>query len=233
MTGASYDIVVPVYNEEAGLPEFFERIRALGLTGQLIFVDNASTDGSLALLEGFPGAKVIRHASNEGYGGSLIDGMAAGTGESIIVIDADCEYPPEAIPELLQALQQHDVVYTSRFLDPALAAAADMPWLKTKGNQWISGMFNALFRQRTTDLYTGCKAYKRKCIEGLQFEQKGFEHVLELAAKLVAGGYDIAEIPVEFRARQTGTSKMSHVSETFKYFRLLLRYSRRHRAGTL
>lgn len=233
MTSASYDIVVPVYNEEAGLPEFFARIQALELSGQLIFVDNASSDGSLALLEAYPGATVIKHAHNEGYGGSLIDGMAAGQGEYIVIIDADCEYPPEAIPDLLRALEEHEVVYTSRFLDPAMAAAARMPWLKMKGNQLISGMFNTLFRQRTTDLYTGCKAYRRECIDGMEFEQKGFEHVLELAAKLVGRGYDIAEIPVEFRARQTGTSKMSHVSETLKYFHLLLRYARRLRAGTL
>ena len=56
-------------------------------------------------------------------------------------------------------------------------------------------------------------------------QQKGFEHVLELAVKVVDQGYNVDEIAVEFEPRQTGTSKMRHVSETLKYFYLLMRYA--------
>ena len=74
-------------------------------------------------------------------------------------------------------------------------------------------------------LYTGCKGFKRKCIEDVSFRRKGFEHVLEFACVLSARGYKIFDIPVTFNPRSTGTSKMSHLSETLKflYFLVLLR----------
>ena len=111
------DVIVPVFNEEDGLPEFLERTTGLDLNLQLICIDNASTDKSLALLKEYQEIKVIEHATNEGYGASLRDGMQAATADKIIIIDADCEYPPEAIPALVNALDEFEVVYTSRFLD--------------------------------------------------------------------------------------------------------------------
>lgn len=229
----AFDLIVPVFNEEQALPEFLQRIEALDMPANLVFVDNASSDNTLALVKAVEGATVIEHAVNEGYGASLIDGMAAGKNDRIVIVDADCEYPPESIPQLLEALKDNDVVYTSRFLGRRNHVDAGMPWLKMKGNQVISSLFNVFFGQQTTDLYTGCKAYRRHCIEGLQFQQKGFEHVLELAAKFAARGYAITEVAVDFRPRQTGNSKMSHIAETAKYFYLLARYARLHRAGKL
>ncbi len=92
------DIVVPVFNEEDILEEFDSRISKLGLDLNLIFIDNASVDSSLSILESFKDVTIIRHQSNEGYGSSLIDGMQLGCSDNIIIIDADCEYRPEAVP---------------------------------------------------------------------------------------------------------------------------------------
>jgi glycosyltransferase involved in cell wall biosynthesis len=229
----AFDIVVPVFNEAEALPEFLQRVNALRLPANLVFVDNASTDGTLDIIRNVEGATVIEHATNEGYGASLVDGMLAGKNKKIIIIDVDCEYPPEAIPELLSQLDKEKVVYTSRFLGRQNHREAGMPWLKMAGNKFISGLFNRYFDQHTTDLYTGCKAYHRECVEGLDFKQKGFEHVLELAAKFAARKYRISEIAVDYRPRQTGQSKMSHITETIKYLYLLQRYARLYRAGKL
>lgn len=216
------DLIVPVFNEEESLPQFFERLQKLDVRLHVIFVDNASTDGSRDLLDSYPGAKVIKHARNEGYGASLLDGMRAGQSERIAIIDADCEYPPECLPILLKALDEHDVVYASRLLE---GGAAAMPWLKALGNRIISGSYNRLFRQNVTDLYTGCKAFRRCCIDGMPLRQPGFEHVLELAVHLAARGYAIREIPVTFAPRHGGKSKMRHGVETAKYVYWLLRYA--------
>lgn len=219
------DIVVPVFNEEGILEEFYSRISKLGLDIKLIFIDNASVDSSLSILESFKDVTIIRHQSNEGYGSSLIDGMRHGCSENIIIIDADCEYPPEAIPDILKTLQKHDLVYASRLLFRKSARESNMPRLKILGNAIISGLFNLLFRQHTTDLYTGCKGFKRKCLENVTFSRKGFEHVLEFACILSSRGYKIFDIPIPFSPRNSGTSKMSHLSETLKflYFLVLLR----------
>lgn len=230
MIKPAFDLIIPVFNEAENLPAFFSRWEKLGLKANVIFVDNGSTDGSLELLRQYSGARVIEHKSNEGYGASIIDGIRAGNHDRMVIIDADGEYPPECIPDLLDALEIHDIVYASRFL---AGGAAVMPWLKARGNQVISEAFNHLFQQQVTDLYTGCKALRRSCLDQVVLEQPGFEHVLELSAKLAARQFRIHEIPVVFTPRRAGKSKMRHGIETAKFFYWLLQYAHRMRAGRL
>jgi glycosyltransferase involved in cell wall biosynthesis len=213
------DIIVPVFNERDNLPVFLARLRALKQFSEwrLTIIDNASSDGSVDYLREQPDVHLIEHDHNEGYGASLREGMAMTSAEQIVIIDADCEYPPEAIPHLLQALQDSSVVYASRFLKKNNADHAGMPFFKWLGNRIISGLFNHLFEQKTTDLYTGCKALRRPCLRNVILQRDGFEHVLELAVQLSQRGYHIAEIPVDFSPRSAGVSKMSHAGETLKY----------------
>lgn len=215
------DIIVPVYNEEEILPEFHRRLRALGLPLNIIYVDNFSCDNSVAIISDFADATLIRHDRNEGYGASIIDGIAASSNDKIIIIDADCEYPPEAIPQLIDRLDSADVVYTSRFLD---GRNDFMPLTKRLGNQLISRLFNLLYRQQLTDLYTGCKGLRRSALAGLSLTCKGFEHVLELGVKLAVNRARTAEIGVSFTPRHTGEAKMQHLAETAKYFYLIFLY---------
>jgi glycosyltransferase involved in cell wall biosynthesis len=230
MPEAYFDLIVPVFNEVESLPDFFSRLQKLGLSANIIFIDNGSTDGSLALLKQYPGAQVIAHEHNEGYGASIVDGIRAGKHQNIVIIDADGEYPLECIPALLIALETQDVVYGSRFL---AGQGSSMPWLKARGNQLISEAFNRLFQQQVTDLYTGCKAFRRSCLQKIQLQQTGFEHVLELSAKLAARQYRIHEIPLVYTPRQAGRSKMRHGIETAKFFYWLLQYAHRMKAGRL
>jgi glycosyltransferase involved in cell wall biosynthesis len=217
------DIIVPVFNEEDGLHEFYKRIKALGPGYHLIFIDNASTDRSLEIIESFQGVTIIRHERNEGYGASLRDGLRAASADKIVIIDADCEYPPEAVPLIAHELDRHDAVYASRFLDDRNKEG--MGYVKMLGNKIISKAFNLLFRQDVTDLYTGSKGFRRQIVCDLPMERDGFEHVLEVAARLSKQGVVIHEIPVDFRARQSGTSKMKHLTETTKYLCFLLLYA--------
>jgi len=151
----------------------------------------------------------------------LRDDIRAASSDKIVIIDADCEYPPEAIPDLVNELDEHEVVYTSRFLEEQQSS---MPFLKMFGNKVISWLFNLLFDQHVTDLYTGSKGFRREVVADLTMERDGFEHVLEVAARLAKKGIAIHEIPVPFRARQTGKSNMSHVTETLKYLYFLVLY---------
>ena len=219
--GKKIDLIVPVYNEEMVLQQFYQRIRAVALDINLTFIDNASTDKSLSILKGFNDATVIKHDRNEGYGASICDGIRNTTEKVIAIIDADCEYPPESLPEMVARLDTADVVYASRFLKPY---HLNMPFLKMFGNKMITGLFNLLFNQNVTDLYTGCKVLKRSALEGIFLERRGFEHVLELGVKLAKKGVSIAEVHVDFNPRQTGRSKMKHLQETCKYTYLIFYY---------
>jgi glycosyltransferase involved in cell wall biosynthesis len=211
------EIVVPVYNEAGSIDAFVTRLDALGLLGDVIFVDNASTDGTLECLEGHA-VRIIRHQNNLGYGGSIIDGLASTTAATVVIIDADLEYPPEAIPVLLAALETHAVVYASRFRgeDPP-----DMPMLRRVGNTCISQIFNLLFRQQTTDLYTGMKAMRRDAISALTLSRRGFDHVAEMGVQFARAGILIHEVPVRYAPRTRGASKMRHLAETLSFARLI------------
>src|SRR5687767_1215961 len=110
------DVIVPVYNEEACIDEFYRRVSQAGYGSSLIVVDNASTDRTVERLQRYPDVRLIRHESNLGYGASIRDGLALSQAEVVVIIDADLEYPPEAISDLVAALKHHSVVYASRFL---------------------------------------------------------------------------------------------------------------------
>jgi glycosyltransferase involved in cell wall biosynthesis len=207
------DIVVPVFNEEAYIDDFVSRVSALDYGDRLIFVDNASTDGTVARISRHPQVRLIRHARNQGYGASIRHGIEAGRAECIVIIDGDLEYPPESIPALLEALERHPVVYCSRFLD---AGAPDMSAVRRVGNRTMSAVYNLLYRQQVTDLYTGMKGFRRDAFPLAALTRNGFEHAAEIATVIAFAGQRIHEIPVEYAPRQRGVSKMRHVPEVLK-----------------
>ncbi len=216
------DVIIPVLNEEASLPDFCRRLLALPLQLRPIFVDNCSTDNSCEIIKTVPGAVLIRHGSNEGYGASLRDGIHASDADKIIIIDADGEYPPESIPEMIAALDSYEVVYGSRF---AGRQQKKIPWSRAMGNTMVTTLFNRIFRQELTDLYTGFKGFRRRTVYELPMHHNGFEHVLEIAARLARNNIKIHEIPVQYRMREMGKSKMSHFQEGFKLLYLMTSFA--------
>ncbi|MCF8056682.1 MAG: glycosyltransferase family 2 protein [Desulfocapsa sp.] len=216
------DVVIPVLNEEASLPDFCCRLLALPLHLRPIFVDNGSTDNSCRIIKDFPGTVLIQHADNEGYGASLRDGIRSSVTEKIIIIDADGEYPPESIPEMVSALDNHEVVYGSRFAGKQMV---DIPWNRALGNKTVTALFDLIFSQEITDLYTGFKGFKRQTVYDLPMHYNGFEHVLEIAARLARNKIRIHEIPVQYRLRNVGKSKMSHFQEVVKLLYLMVFFS--------
>ena len=222
MADRTVDVVVPVLNEVEMLPVFLDRLGALGLPLNPIFVDNGSADGTVELLRGRPGITLIEHGRNLGYGRSLADGLRASRAERVVVIDADCEYPPEAIPALLARLEHAPAVYASRFLS---GEPLDMSSLRQSGNRLLSAIFNLLFGQGLTDLYTGMKALSHESFAGMPFIRSGFEHVVELAAGLALRGHRIDEAAVAYTARKTGRSKMRHLPELLKALGVMLEWN--------
>lgn len=210
MTPDQLSIVVPTCNEAGSVDEFYRRIDALGFAACLIFVDNASTDGTLERLAALPQGRVIRHATNEGWGASLRDGIAASDSRLIVLMDGDLEYPPEALPRLLTALERHGVVYGSRFRG---ARRPDMPWARRFGNALMSGFYNLLYGQRISDFATGMKGLRRDAAPWQRLRRDGWEHGAEIAALAAFAGNRIAEIGVDYAPRQRGSSKMRHIRD--------------------
>lgn len=215
------DVVVPVFNEAATLPALLERLRAACPGAALIFVDNGSTDATCALLEAAGDVTLVRHAENLGYGRSLRDGIAAGERPWIVQIDADLEYRPEDIPAVIAELARFEAVYGSRFLGRS-GPMPGMSALRRMGNRVVTGLFDRLYGQDLSDLYTGLRAFRREALTAA-CHCEGFEYVFEVAARLVRGGGRIGEVAIGYDARETGASKMRHVPEFLKFAYWLVR----------
>jgi glycosyltransferase involved in cell wall biosynthesis len=220
------DVIVPVHDEEATIGELLARLRRSCPEATLIVVDNASTDATPAVVNTIPGVTLIRHEQNLGYGRSLADGIAAGTGDRIVMIDGDLEYCPEDVVHVDRALRESPAVFASRFLGHGSIDNGRSRWWRA-GNGLVTAAFNRLFGQRLTDLYTGLRGVRRTALPESGFHCAGFEFVLELAARLAQAGVRITEVPVRYTPRRVGRSKMRHLREAVRFlYRLVaLRFS--------
>jgi dolichol-phosphate mannosyltransferase len=123
MTNFSYSVIIPVFNEAAVLPVFFERLRAVAGTisgqGEFIFVNDGSSDESLALIKAFretdQRVKIVSFSRNFGHQMAITAGLDSAAGDAVVIIDADLQDPPELIPKLVEKWQEgFSVVYAER-----------------------------------------------------------------------------------------------------------------------
>ena len=215
-------VVIPVFNERDCIDELVERVQSAYSKSRILFVDNGSTDGTLERIACHD-VDVLKHAVNQGYGKSLHEGVLHASSEVVVTIDGDLEYPPECIPSLIERIEgKQSVVYGSRFLN---RMKGSIPVTTRCGNLTVTRLFNAMYGQHLTDLYTGVKAFRRSEIAKHRFRRNGFGYVVEMAAYLSRTGTNIVEIPISYAPRSRGSSKMSHLSETFKalYWMILFR----------
>ncbi|MBM4361977.1 MAG: hypothetical protein FJ104_04805, partial [Deltaproteobacteria bacterium] len=134
--------------------------------------------------------------------------------------DADLEYHPEDVPAVVAALADSPCVYGSRFLTGG-ANGDVMPLVRRFGNGLVTTLFNVLFGQDLTDLYTGLRGVRRDALPA-RLACDGFELVLELAARVAQTGAVIREVPVAYTVRTRGQSKMQHVPEFLRFARRLV-----------
>jgi len=203
-------VIIPVYNEAATLAEIISRVRATGLAGQIIAVDDGSTDGSVAILEqlqhaGQPALEILRHGHNRGKGAAMRTGLAAVTGDLVLVQDADLEYNPADYAALLAPFANAavQVVYGSRNLRRNPKSSWTFYW----GGRLLSWITNWLYGSRITDEATGYKVIKTDLLRGLGLETDGFEFCPEVTGKLLRQGVPIVEVPISYNPRLWAAGK--------------------------
>lgn len=196
-------VIIPVYNERATILELIRRVRTEPTPKRIIVVDDGSTDGTAALLDGLgePGLTVIRLPRNRGKGAAVRAGIARAEGEITLVQDADLELDPNDYPALLAPLRAGtaDVVYGARFLRPENREGYRL--ISRIGNAAVTGWTNLLFGSRLTDEATGYKVLKTPLLRELRLECDGFDFCAEVTAKLLRRGVRIVEVPVRFNPR--------------------------------
>ena len=204
-------VVIPVFNELRTIVQVIDSVSALPIDLEMIVVDDASTDGTTGLLTELaarrPRVTVIQHESNRGKGAALQSGFLRCRGEVVIVQDADLEYDPSDIPRVIAPIlaRLQDVVYGSRYLDPA--ARGDASRVHRWGNALLTTLSNLFTGQQLTDMETCYKAFRREVLESIRIEQNRFGFEPEITAKLSKQRIRIAEVPIRYSPRSRAEGK--------------------------
>lgn len=206
LTDTQYlSVVMPAFNEEATVREIIERVMQLDCLLELIVVDDCSTDNTPAILkeleEKYPQLTCITQKKNGGKTRALAAGFTLTKGDIVIVQDADLEYDPSEIPEVILPIAngQADVVFGSRFM--IRRAARVLYFHHYLANKWLTFFSNVLTNFNMSDIETCYKAFRGEIIRNMTIDSYGFGFEIEVTAKVAKLGCSVYEVPVSYYGR--------------------------------
>lgn len=226
-------VIIPCYNEEENVrlivPELIPVLDGLGVTYEVVVVDDGSRDGTAAVVRGLrrDDIIVVPHEKNRGLGAAVRTGIAAARGELTVILDGDLTFHPRHIPELMRALDEH----------PEVTCVIGSPMSGGYGVA-VPGWRIAISKlaNRLDALLIGCQGitavnqifrlYRTSAIKDIQIVTDGFDVNAEILAKLILRGARCVEIPVPLTARQFGVSKLNYSRELQRHALLLARVVR-------
>jgi glycosyltransferase involved in cell wall biosynthesis len=222
-------ILIPVFNEVRTVEEIIRRVDAAdscGLEKEIILVDDASTDGTGDLLKKIQkdrGLKVLSHPYNRGKGAALRTALEHATGEIVVIQDADLEYDPADYPILLKCILdgRADIVYGSRFLGGTHRVLLFWHFV---ANKLLTLLSNLLCNLNLSDMETGYKVFRRKCLEGLTLNAERFGIEPELTAKLARRHFRFYETPIGYSGRDYSEGKKIGWKDGFAALWFIFRY---------
>lgn len=201
----SLSVVIPAFNEESTLRHVVERVLHLPFAPEVVIVDDCSRDatGAIAdkLAREFSSVKVAHHSRNRGKTEALKTGFAMTTGAIVIVQDADLEYDPEEIAEVIGPILdgKADVVYGSRFL--VRKASRVLYFYHYLANKSLTFLSNVFTNTNMTDVETGYKAFRGDIIRNMIICSEGFGFEIEVTAKVAKLNCAIYEVPISYAGR--------------------------------
>jgi dolichol-phosphate mannosyltransferase len=208
-------VVIPVYNEEDNLPHLWPELRSvlerLGLTFEVVFVDDGSRDRSAEIIRGFrdadPRVRLVRLKVNAGETAATDAGFKAALGRLVVTMDADLQNDPHDIPGLLAHLDRWDAVTgwrTQRGDGDGLVRRLSSR-IANRARNWLSD-------ESIQD--SGCtfRAFRRECLRGLVL-YRGFHRFIPTLLRM--RGYRVIEAPVRNRPRRFGRSKYGVLNRAF------------------
>ena len=197
--------LIPAFNEEATIGEVLDRIAMLGLDAQVVVVDDGSSDRTAEIAEEH-GATVIRQA-NAGKGAAIRAAIGAIDGDVAVIQDADMEYDPAEVPELIEPIVRGvaDVVYGSR-LRGGKPQRAYLFW-HLLGNRFLSLLTSVLYNTTLSDMETGYKAFRADLLRSLELRENRFGLEPEITAQICKRKLRIYELPISYYGRTYAEGK--------------------------
>ena len=220
-------VVMPAYNEISTIEEVIARVLASPFTGELVVVDDGSTDGTRELLEkvDHPDVRVLLQPENQGKGAAIRRGFAEARLPFVIVQDADLEYDPEDYAAMLEPFRKDlaDVVYGSR-LHSSRPHRVLYFW-HSIGNKVLTMVSNMFTNLNLTDMETCYKAFRREVLTRFELEEDRFGIEPELTAKVAALNVRVYEVGISYAGRSYEEGKKIGWRDGVHAFYCILRYS--------
>jgi glycosyltransferase involved in cell wall biosynthesis len=226
--GSTYklSVVIPAYNEEAGIAEILDRVlsiqpelAAVGVEGlEVIVVDDGSRDRTVEIVRTYSTVRLINHAQNRGYGGALKTGFSNAAGNLLAFLDADSTYPPESFPELCQEIiNGADLVIGSRMA----GAKSEMPRTRRLGNFIFAHLVSLVGNHYVTDSASGMRVFRAETLERLYPLPDGLNFTPVMSTRAIHEGLKMVEVPIAYSER-SGRSKLSVVKDGLRFFNSII-----------
>ena len=199
-------LLIPARNEYEALPHMLEDLPR-DLAHEIIVVDGHSDDGTPVLARK-AGCKVVTQ-EGRGYGQGVISGIKAAEGDLLCFMDADSSCDPEALPRLIEAIDQgYDMVFCSRYLP---GGSRENLIIRGLGNKLFALLAGVMFKLKLTDAIFFYALGKKEMFEALGLTARGFSIRAEIPIKMHKAGYKYTEIPSKERPRFAGQSKVNAI----------------------
>ncbi len=222
-------VVVPAYNEESTLDEIVRRLLAVPELLEIIIVNDCSKDDTAAIAERLaaehPQIRVAHHPVNRGKTEALKTGFALTRGEIVIVQDADLEYDPAEIPEVIAPIMagNADVVYGSRFL--VRKASRVLYFYHFLANKGLTFLSNLCTNVNMTDVETCYKAFRGDIIRNMVITSSGLGFEIEVTAKIAMLKASIYEVPISYYGRTYEQGKKIGMKDGFAALWYIFRFN--------
>jgi len=216
VTGMKLSVVIPTHNEADSLVETVEtltaRLRAVQIPHEIVVVDDHSTDASAQviarLVEADGNVRYVVNEGRRGYGYAVRAGLDVYSGDVVVIVMADLSDSPRDIVSYYRLLEQgFDCAFGTRFMPGA--EVRGYPPFKLLLNRLANLAIRVLFRHGYNDTTNACKAYRREVIDNIQpLVSAHFNLTVEMPLKAAVRGYTYAIIPISWRNRRSGESKL-------------------------